>query len=129
ADDRFQQLASDALRASGVRLENFPDDYIRAAFETCKGKINTFDELVAYCGFYFTHDIGYSPKGVAKNLTAENKPRLQAVREAFVRIENVTANEIEAAMKATAKELGVKMAAIVHQTRLAVHEIHAGSGL
>ena len=128
-DDRFQQLARDALRASGVRLENFPDDYIRAAFETCKGKINTFDELVAYCGFYFTHDIGYSPKGVAKNLTAENKPRLQAVREAFVRIENFSANEIEAAMKATAKELGVKVGAIVHPTRFAVTGSNAGPSL
>src|SRR5207249_12262855 len=71
---------------------------------TCKGKINTFDELVAYCGFYFTDDIVYSPEGVAKNLTAENKPRLQAIREAFVRIENFSANEIEAAMKATRSE-------------------------
>ncbi len=92
-------------------------------------RMNTFDELVAYCGFYFTHNIGYSPEGVAKNLTAENKPRLQAVREAFVRIENFSANEIEAAMKATAKEFGVKVGAIVHPTRFAVTGSNAGPSL
>jgi len=128
-DDRFQQLARDALRASGVTLENFSDDYIRAALETCKGKINTFDELAAYCGFYFTDDVVYTPEGVAKNLTAENKPRLQGVREAFVRIDNFSAGEIEAAMKTTAKELGIKVGAIVHPTRFAVTGSNAGPSL
>jgi len=117
------------LRASGVKLENFSDDYIRAALDTCKGKINTFDELVAYCGFYFTDDIVYSPEGVAKNLTAENKPRLQAIHEAFAKIGNFSADEIEAAMKATAKELGVKAGAIVHPTRFAVTGSNAGPSL
>src|SRR5204862_6078839 len=91
--------------------------------------INTFDELMPYCDFYFRDDIVYSPEGVAKNLAAENKPRLQAVREAFGRIENFSANEIEAAIKATAKELGVKVGAIVHPTRFAVTGSNAGPSL
>src|SRR5207248_4125009 len=66
-DDRFQQLGRNALRASGVKLENFCDDYIRAALETCKGKINTFDELAAYCGFYFDDNFNYNPEGAAKH--------------------------------------------------------------
>src|SRR5207249_2130421 len=78
---------------------------------------------------YFTHDIGYSPKGVAKNLTAENKLRLQAVREAFARIGNFSGSEIEAAMKATAKQLGLKVGAIVHPTRFAVTGSNAGPSL
>jgi glutamyl-tRNA synthetase len=129
SDDRFQQLGRDALRASGVKLENFSDGYIRAALETCKGKINTFDELAVYCGFYFTDDITYTPEGVAKNLTLENKPRRQAVREAFIRLNNFSASEIEAAMKTTAKELGVKVGAIVHPTRFSVTGSNAGPSL
>jgi glutamyl-tRNA synthetase len=128
-DDRFQQLARKALRAGGVKLDNFSADYIRAALATCQGKVNTFDELAAYCGFYFTDNIIFSAEGVAKNFTLENTPRLRAVREAFVGIDNFSAGEIEAAMKTTAKELGVKVGAIVHPTRFAATGSNAGPSL
>ncbi len=129
SEERFQELARKALRVSGVNLENFPEAYVRAALDTCKGKINTFDELPAYCGFYFDDHFEYNPEGVAKNFTLENKPRLQAVRAAFARIDNFSASEIEAAMKATAKELGVKVGAIVHPTRFAETGSNAGPSL
>jgi len=79
------------------------EEYVRAALQTCKGKINTFDELPAYCGFYFTNDFDYDPEGVAKHFTAENKPRLKAVRDAFSTLESFGASEIEATLKATAR--------------------------
>ena len=85
----FHQLARSALQTSGLKLENFSEDYIRAALDTCKGKVNTFDELAAYCGFYFDDNFKYSPEGVAKHFTPENKPRLLAVREAFCRVGEV----------------------------------------
>jgi glutamyl-tRNA synthetase len=100
-----------------------------AALETCKGKINTFDELPAYCGFYFDDNFKYNPEGIAKNLKAENKPRLEAMREAFAGMENFSATEIETVMKATAKKLGVKVGAIVHPTRFAVTGSNAGPSL
>jgi glutamyl-tRNA synthetase len=112
-----------------VKLDNFSADYIRAALATCQGKVNTFDELAAYCGFYFTDNIIFSAEGVAKNFTLENTPQLRAVREAFVGIDNFSAGEIEAAMKTTAKELGVKVGAIVHPTRFAVTGSNAGPSL
>src|SRR5256884_8679486 len=113
-DDRFQQLARHALRGSAVKLENFSDEYIRAALDTCKGKINTFDELVAYCGFYFNDSFKYNPEGVAKHLTAENKPRLLAVRDALTVSDKFDAAVLEVTLKTTAKELGAKVGAIVH---------------
>jgi len=128
-DDRFQELAWNALRSSGVKLENFSENYILAALETCKGKINTFDELPAYCGFYFDDNFKYNPEGIAKNLTAENKPLLEAMREAFAGMESFSAGEIETVTKATAKELGVKVGAMVHPTRFAVTGSNAGPSL
>src|SRR5262249_53529870 len=83
SDSKFYDLAVEKLKASGVKLENFPEEYVRAALETCKGKINTFDELPAYCAFYFNDNLQYTPEGVAKYFTAENRPRLEAVREAL----------------------------------------------
>jgi len=128
-DDRFHELARNALQASGLELENLSDDYIRAALDTCKGKINTFDELPAYCGFYFDNNFKYNPEGIAKNLTAENKPRLEVIREAFAGMENFSAGEIETVTKSTAKKLGVKVGAIVHPTRFAVTGSNAGPSL
>ena len=94
-----------------------------------QGKINTFDELPAYCGFYFEDNFKYNPEGIARNFTADNKSRLDATREAFAGMEEFSAGEIETVMKATAKRLGVKVGAIVHPTRFAVTGSNAGPSL
>jgi glutamyl/glutaminyl-tRNA synthetase len=102
---------------------------VRHALQTCKGKINTFDELPVYCGFYFTDDFDYNPDGVAKHFTAENKPKLKAVRDALSSLERFDVPELEAALKNTAAKLGVKVGAIVHPTRLAVTGSNIGPSL
>jgi glutamyl-tRNA synthetase len=129
SDSEFHAHATAALRAAGVKIDNFPNEYVRAALDTCKCKINVFDELPGYAGFYFTDDIIHNPEGAAKHFTPENKPRLQAVRDAFAKIDNFTATDIEATMKSVAKDLGVKVGAIVHPTRLAVTGSNAGPSL
>jgi glutamyl-tRNA synthetase len=125
----FYDLAVEKLKASGVKLESFPEKYVRAALETCKGKINTFDELPAYCGFYFTDNFDYNPEGAAKHFTAENKEKLQAVRDALKALEKFDAAIIETTLKGTAAKLGVKVGGIVHPTRLAVTGSNVGPSL
>ena len=129
SDSEFYGLAVAKLKSSGGKLENFPEKYVRAALETCKGKINTFDELPAYCGFYFTDDFDYNPEGVAKHFTAENKGRLEAVRQALSALEKFDAATIEATLKSTAGKLGVKVGGIIHPTRLAVTGSNIGPSL
>ncbi len=129
SDSEFYDLAVARLKSSGAKLDNYPEKYVRAALQTCKGKINTFDELPAYCGFYFTEDFDYDPQGVAKHFTSENKLRLKAVREALSALEKFQAAEIEATLKATAAKLGVKVGAIIHPTRLAVTGSNVGPSL
>ena len=129
SDAQFYKLGVAKLNSSGVNIDSYPDEYVRAALQTCKGKINTFDELPVYCGFYFTDNFDYNPESVAKHFTAENKPRLKAVRDAFGALEKFDATEIEAALKTTAANLGVKVGAIVHPTRLAVTGSNVGPSL
>ncbi len=129
SDAEFYKLGVAKLNSSGVNIDSYPDEYVRAALQTCKGKINTFDELPVYCGFYFTDNFDYNPESVAKHFTAENKPRLKAVRDAFGALEKFDATEIEAALKTTAANLGVKVGAIVHPTRLAVTGSNVGPSL
>ena len=128
-DSEFYDLAVAQLKSSGVDLDKYSEKYVRAALETCKGKINTFDELPAYCGFYFTDEFQYNPEGVAKHFTTENKPRLQAVRDAFHTVDNFDSDNIEATLKSTAATLGIKVGAIVHPTRLAVTGSNVGPSL
>jgi glutamyl-tRNA synthetase len=128
-EEEFLAMGRTALESAGVKLDAYPPEYVRAALQTCKGKINTFDELPAYGGFYFTENVVWNPEGMTKHFTAENKPRLSAVRDAFASLSPFSASEIEAILKATAARLGVKVGALVHPTRLAVTSSNAGPSL
>ena len=118
SDEKFCELAVVRLRSSGVKVDDYPEQYVHAALQTCKGKINTFDELPA-CQIYFTDDFEYDSQSAAKHFTSENKTRLNAVRDALSSVEKFDAAEIEAALKTTATNLGIKFGAIVHPIRLA----------
>ena len=129
SDEKFYELAVARLKSSGVKVDDYPEQYVRAALQTCKGKINTFDELPAYCGFYFTDDFDYDPQSAAKHFTPENESRLKAVRDALSSLEKFDVAEIEAALKTTAAKLGVKFGAIVHPIRLATTGSTVGPSL
>ena len=129
SDEKFYELAVASLKLSGVKVDDYPEQYVRAALQTCKGKINTFDELPAYCGFYFTDAFDYDSQSAAKHFTPENKQRLKAVRDSLSSVEKFDAGEIEAALKTTAATLGVKFGAIVHPIRLAATGSTVGPSL
>ena len=120
APERFHELAGHALTQAGVDIHALDANYVQAALATCRGKIKTFAELPAYAGFYFREDIAYDPEGATKAFIPENKPRLEKVRDAFDALAAFDAAGIEAALKATAVGLGVKVGALIHPTRLAV---------
>ena len=128
-DERFQKFAREAFTRGGFDLAKFPEEYVRAALDTCKGKVRMFSELPTYAGFYFTDEIEYDAEGAAKHFTAENKPRLVALRDAFVAIDQFDAANLETTLKAMAAQIGVKPAVLVHPTRLAVTGRTAGPSL
>lgn len=128
-EERFHKLAVEALIRGGIDVSKFPPEYVRAAMDTCKGKFKLFSELPDYSGFYFTDEIKYNPEGAAKHFTAETKPLLTAVRSAFADSASFDAASVEVALKATAVQLGVKVGALVHPTRLACTGSNAGPSL
>ena len=69
-DERFYELSAEALTRAGLDLKKYPADYVKAALETCKGKVKLFGELPAYAGFYFKEEIEYDPVGRAEGLHA-----------------------------------------------------------
>lgn len=127
--ERYHRLAREALARAGLDLTPFTESYIRVALDTCVGKFRTLAELPPYCGFYFRDDFPFNEESVAKHFIPENKPRLLAVREAFANTDPFDAANLETALKATAAQLGVKVGALVHPTRLAVTGSNAGPSL
>ncbi len=119
APDRFYELGVHAFAKAGVDTNQFDTAYVKAALDTCRGKIKTFAELPAYAGFYFRDELSYEPEAAKKAFVPENKPRVEKVRDVFGKLATFDAASIEAALKATATELGVKVGVLIHPTRLA----------
>jgi len=128
-DEEFRRHGAEALKRGGCALENCSAEYVRAALDTCKGKVKKYSELPAYAGFYFTDDIKLDPPALAKDFTPENKPRIQKLREAFAALAEFNAAKLEETLKALAKELGVKAGVLVHPVRLATTGATAGPSL
>jgi len=118
-DDRFYELCVHGLAKAGSDTNKFDVAYVKAALDTCKGKIKTFSELPTYGGFYFKDEVTYDPEATKKSFVPENKPRLEKLRAAFAAAEPFSAATLDAALKAVAAELGVKAGVLVHPVRLA----------
>jgi glutamyl-tRNA synthetase len=129
SDERFRELGIQALVRAGYDLGTYPATYVKAALDTCKGKIKRFGELGPYAGFYFIEEVKLAPEALKKDFAPENRPRLAKLREAFARLEKFEAPPLEATLKATAAELGVKAGVLVHPTRLACTGSTAGPSL
>ncbi|HVV02436.1 MAG TPA: glutamate--tRNA ligase family protein, partial [Verrucomicrobiae bacterium] len=127
--DRFYELALHALRKAGLDTAKYPVDYIRAALDTCKGKVKTFGELPDYAGFYFRPDVPFDEEAARKELTPENKPRLEQLRAALSGLEPFDHDHVGATLATVAKACGVKTGVLVHPTRVACSGKPAGPSL
>jgi glutamyl-tRNA synthetase len=104
-DERFYELSVHALGRAGIDTNGFPLPFVKAALDTCKGKIKLFSELAGYAGFYFKEEVDYDAEAARKDFVPENRPRLAALRDAFARLTSFDAASIEAALKETAAAL------------------------
>ncbi|MBI4658235.1 MAG: glutamate--tRNA ligase [Verrucomicrobia bacterium] len=117
--DRFLESAAKALSRAGLDLARYSQGFIRAALETCVGKIRQFSELPAYAGFYFVDELDFAAGEDRKKLGEEEKSLLVRLREEFSRLDKFDAASIETTLKEAAKSLGVKVGALVHPCRFA----------
>ncbi len=129
ADDRFYEQSIHALARAGFDTNKYPLEYVKAALDTCKGKVKLFGELPAYAGFYFTDEIRYDAEAANREFVPENKPRLAKLREALAKLVPFEHDGVGATLGAVAKECGVKTGVLVHPTRLACCGAAAGPSL
>jgi glutamyl-tRNA synthetase len=129
SNDRFYELSIHALEKAGLNIKSYSVEYLKAALDTCKGKLKLFSELPAYGGFYFKEPIELDREAASRELTPENKPRLQALREALAKLEPFDSDGVGNTLKTVAQQLGIKTGVLVHPTRLAVSGNPAGPSL
>ncbi|MFM1943005.1 MAG: hypothetical protein RI897_1987 [Verrucomicrobiota bacterium] len=127
--EAFCEAGRAALVRGGVALDAWPAEYVDRALATCEGKVKLVSELPGYAGFYFTDDVVLPAEDLAKDFSAENRPRIEKLREAFAGVEVFDAAGLEGALKGVAKEVGVKNGVLVHPTRLACTGAKAGPSL
>ena len=116
--DRFYEMAVHTLARAGVDTNRFPTAYVKAALDTCMGKLRIFTDLPGYGGFYFTDKVDIDAEAKAA-LTGEARERLKKLRDAYAGLADFTAATLEATLKETAKTLGVKNGLMVHPARFA----------
>jgi glutamyl-tRNA synthetase len=127
--DRFYEQCTHALVQAGLDPGRYPVEYVKAALDTCKGKIKLFSELPAYAGFYFKDDVTYDAESVQREFTPENRERVARLRTALASLEAFEHDAIGATFGSVAKELGVKAGVLVHPTRVACCGAPAGPSL
>jgi glutamyl-tRNA synthetase len=127
--DRFYEQCTHALAQADLNPGRYPIEYVKAALDTCKGKIKLFAELPAYAGFYFKDDITYDPEAAQKDFVPENRDRVARLRTALAALEPFEHDVIGTTFASVAKELGVKTGVLVHPARLACCGASAGPSL
>jgi glutamyl-tRNA synthetase len=128
-DEKFYTGARAILAKTGVKVDAFPESFVRGAIATCKGKVRLLTDLKEYAGFYFSPEIAYDAEIAKQTLTVEGKDRLQKLREAYAGVAEFTAANLEAALKSVAAGLGIKAGPLVHPARVACTGKSAGPSL
>jgi len=119
--ETYRTLAENSLKQSGITLESFPTEYVQAAIDSTAGKLKQVSEIKDYAVFYFQNpeEVEWDAEASAKLLVMENHAPISALRDAFDALEPFNAESVQGAFKSTAKELGVKVGALVNPVRLA----------
>ena len=118
---RFVERGVAALSRAGIQTSGFAPEYVAAALETAREKGKLFKDLPAFVDFYFAPDnaVPVEPETRAKALTAAARMPLERLAAAFSALEEFKAAPLEAALKALAADLGVKVGALVQPVRAA----------
>lgn len=115
---RFNEFATRALERDGIKVEGAEASYINAVFSTVKEKVKQFTEVKIFSDFYFLPQVEVE-EASRKDLTAENRRIMEAVRNALKQHQDYSVDALNALVKRVAGELGVKIGLVVHPLRLA----------
>lgn len=132
------------VRPSLEKYDLSDDNYTRTVVEMTRERLHGLpdiakgDDAAKYYGignfdnganFFFSDDFPMDATGAAKHMTPENLALLELLTQKLEALDVFDATSIEAAIRAQSGESNVKVAALVHPTRLAVSGKTVGPSL
>jgi glutamyl-tRNA synthetase len=102
------------------RVEEAERRRLERVVDLVKPRVRRLADFVPQIRLFVTDAVARDPQAEAKYLTADLAPHLAAWREAVARIAPFDAASIEAGLRALAASRGIKPAALIHATRVAV---------
>ncbi|HEY0876125.1 MAG TPA: glutamate--tRNA ligase [Vicinamibacterales bacterium] len=111
------------LEAAGVWSAEFATtkrQWFLAVVELFKPRIKRLDQFVHEAMPLLSATIEYDAAAARKHLKPEIAEPLEALREAFARLDSFTAEPLETTLRSLAESRGLKPASLIHATRVAV---------
>jgi glutamyl-tRNA synthetase len=123
-------LIRDELARDGFDLARIPDEFLAKALDLYKIRIKTLREFGELADYFFKDDFSVEEDSRTKYLgSPESRERLAELARRLERIEDFRHENLEAACRGLARDLGLKPAELIHPARLAVSGKTRGAGL
>ena len=103
--------------------------WIAAVLDLLKPRVKKFDQLVDELRPFLVDEPEMDPAAAAKHLTPDIRPLLAQLATTLEGLEPFDPATVEQALRATAERAGVKAAALIHATRVAVTGRSVSAGL
>jgi glutamyl-tRNA synthetase len=120
------------LREAGLWRDSLAGDeagWIAQVLELLKPRVKKLDQLTEELRPFLVEEPEIDPAAGSKYVTAEIRPALTAFADELARATPFDAPTIETILRATAERCGVKGAALIHATRVAVTGRAVSAGL
>jgi glutamyl-tRNA synthetase len=120
------------LRAAGLwrdSLAGAESAWIDQVLTLLKPRVKKLDQLVTELGPFLVDDPEIDPAAAAKHVTSEIRPVLRTLADECSRTQAFDAPSLETLLRSTAERAGVKAAALIHATRVAVTGRAVSAGL
>jgi glutamyl-tRNA synthetase len=120
------------LREDGLWRDSLVGDeapWIERVLELLKPRVKKLDQLAEELRPFLVEEPEIDPAAASKHVTPEIRPALTALADDLAQAAPYDAPTIEAILRATAERCGVKGAALIHATRVAVTGRAVSAGL
>ena len=123
-------LIKDRLLVAGFDISSVADDYISKIVGLYKIRMKTLAEFVELADFFFKDDFTVDEEGKKKHLdNEEKKENMRIFADRLEGIEAFSQEGIEEICRDIVEERGIKAAAVIHPTRMAISGKTKGAGL
>ena len=110
-------------------LDTAEADWIAGVLDLLKPRVKKLDHLVDELRPFLVDEPEFDPGAAAKHLTAETRPVLTQLAASSQALERFEPAGLEQMVRGTAEQAGIKAAALIHATRVAVTGRAVSAGL